>query len=301
MTKPALVVLAAGMGSRFGGLKQLAGLGPNGEVLMEYSVFDALKAGFSRVVFIIRKDIEAAFREYVLSRFPADLPYALVYQELDALPEGFSLTEGRTKPWGTSHALWCARHEVKENFAVLNADDFYGASGFRKISTFFQSADFQPGIGSLVGYRLEKTLSESGTVTRGICRANAEGFLVDIEETSEIGFANGKLSGQTSKGILSLNGQELASMNFWGFHPSVFDQLDKAFEPWLAENGTQLKTEFLLPQTIGALVKEGKIRIQVLDSDDAWVGVTYAEDQDSTRKHLAQLHERKVYPSKLWD
>lgn len=301
MKKPALVVLAAGMGSRFGGLKQMAGLGPNGEVLMEYSVFDALKAGFGRVVFIIRKDIEDAFRQYVISRLPANLPYALVYQELDDLPDGFVVPDGRSKPWGTSHALWCARHEVKENFAVLNADDFYGASGFEKIHFFFQSPSFQTQTGALVGYRLDKTLSDSGTVTRGICRANEEGFLVHIEETSEIGRNGAELSGQTDSGTVLLSGQELASMNFWGFHPSVFQQIDKAFLPWLAENGKLLKSEFLLPQTIGNLVKEGKIRIQVLDSQDAWVGVTYAEDQESTRLHLASLHKEGLYPDRLWN
>jgi UTP-glucose-1-phosphate uridylyltransferase len=301
--KPTLVVLAAGMGSRYGGLKQMAGLGPDGEVLLEYSVFDAIRAGFGKIVFIIRTDIRESFEKMVISRLPKNLEYDLVFQEMDALPAGFVVPEGRTKPWGTSHALWCARHAVNENFAVLNADDFYGESGFRKLELFFEKVAENPSgkfTGALVGYRLGKTLSESGSVARGICKDNADGYLMEIEEKTDIQKVHGRLMCDLeSSNPLTLTGEELVSMNFWGFSPEIFKYLDAEIGPWMQQNGQDLKSEFLLPKTIGKLVSENQVRIEVLHSEDEWIGVTYANDKVPTQQKLAELSQNGRYPSPL--
>ena len=305
MQKPTLLVLAAGMGSRYGGLKQMDGLGPQGEVLLEYSVFDALRAGFGKVVFIIRKDIQKAFEQYVIQRLPKNLEYEFVFQEMDAMPEGFCVPEGRTKPWGTSHALWCARNTVKENFAVLNADDFYGLSGFQKLVSFFNNATDNPKdlfTGALVGYRLGKTLSDSGSVARGICKENAAGFLLEIEEKTDIQKVHGRLMCDLeTTNTKTLTGEELVSMNFWGFSPEIFSYLNDEITPWLQENGRDMKSEFLLPKTIDKLVKDNRIRIQVVDSEDEWIGVTYANDKGPTKTKLTELSDSGKYPKNLWN
>jgi hypothetical protein len=302
MSKPTLLVLAAGMGSRYGGLKQMDGLGPAGEVLLEYSIYDALKAGFGKVVFIIRKDIEDAFKEAVISRLPGDLPVGFAFQEIDKLPEGFKGPAERSKPWGTAHALWCARDVVKENFAVLNADDFYGFSGFKKLVDFFKENENQlDTTGALIGFRLGKTLSDSGSVARGICRQDSDDFLSSIEEKTDIQTINGVLQCDLDAEPITLTGEELVSMNFWGFSPAIFEKIDGLFAPWLAINGTELKTEFLLPSSIGDLVGSGKMKIKVLDSEDEWIGVTYAADKVSTKARLLQLKEAGTYPEKLWN
>jgi len=301
MSKPTLLVLAAGMGSRYGGLKQMDGLGPKGEVLLEYSIYDALKAGFGKVVFIIRKDIESAFRECVINRLPANLPIDFAFQEMEKLPDGFSSPEGRSKPWGTAHALWCARDVVKENFAVLNADDFYGFSGFEKLASFFSQNELGlEKMGALIGFRLGKTLSDSGSVARGICRQDENGFLTSIEEKTDIQTINGILQCDLDSKPIALFGNELVSMNFWGFSPSIFDLVGSQFGPWLSKNGKELKSEFLLPSTIGDLVATNALKIKVLDSEDEWIGVTYAADKDKTKAKLLELNQEGIYPDKLW-
>ena len=302
MTKPTLLVLAAGMGSRYGGLKQMDGLGPSGEVLLEYSIFDAFKAGFGKVVFIIRKEIEKAFLEAVVKRLPDGMPVDFAFQEVNKLPSGFTPPEGRTKPWGTAHALWCAREVVNENFAILNADDFYGFSGFQKLVFFFEKNGNQPGnFGALIGFRLGKTLSESGSVARGICVQDANGLLTSIEEKTDIQFIEGKLRCDVTQNPIDLTGDELVSMNFWGFSPEIFKLIDNCLEPWLKINGYDLKSEFLLPSTIGALVSGNDLKIQVLDSDDEWIGVTYAADKERTKARLLSLTQQEKYPKKLWN
>ena len=302
MSQPTLLVLAAGMGSRYGGLKQMDGQGPAGEVLLEYSIYDALKAGFGKVVFIIRKDIEEAFKEMVVARLPKNIPVGFAFQELDKLPTGYSVPEGRTKPWGTAHALWCARDVVKENFAVLNADDFYGFSGFNKLVSFFNTEDLSnQNLGALIGFRLGKTLSDSGSVARGICKQDADGFLNTIEEKTDIQKVNGVLKCDLDTNHQILSGDELVSMNFWGFSPKVFELVDSQFEPWMQKNGNELKSEFLLPTSIGDLVKAGKMKIKVLDSEDEWIGVTYAADKESTKARLSYLSKKGVYPAGLWN
>ena len=289
------------MGSRYGGLKQMDGLGPGGEVLLEYSIADALKAGFGKVVFIIRKDIEEAFREAVVKRLPATIPIDFAFQEMDKLPDGYSVPQGRNKPWGTAHALWCARDVVNENFAVLNADDFYGFSGFAKLVDFFnQNADSLNDTGALIGFRLGKTLSESGSVARGICMQNEDGFLSYIEEKTDIEKVKGVLKCDLDSNPITLTGDELVSMNFWGFSPAIFQMIDGLFEPWMRKNGSEPRTEFLLPSSIGELVLAGKIKIKVLDSEDEWIGVTYAADKESTKTRLQYLTDTGKYPGNLW-
>lgn len=278
------------------------GLGPAGEVLLEYSVFDALKAGFGKVVFIIRKDIEPLFREVVLARFPSDLPVELVYQELDHLLPGFVFGRHRSKPWGTAHALWCARNAITENFAVLNADDFYGFSGFRKLAGFFAQAsrEAQDDLGALVGFRLGKTLSDSGSVARGICQTNRDGFLTFIEEKTDITKTPLGIQCDLDKQPTLLTGEELVSMNFWGFSPGIFALIESRFLQWLTQNHQQEKAEFLLPTVVNELVNEGRLKIKVLDSEDEWIGVTYANDKAPTQQKLAEYVGAGKYPSPLW-
>jgi NDP-sugar pyrophosphorylase family protein len=297
--KPTLLVLAAGMGSRYGGLKQMDSLGPSGEVLLEYSIFDAIRAGFGKVVFIIRKNLEADFLEKVVSRLPASIPVDFAFQELEKIPKKARVAENRKKPWGTAHALWCAREVVKENFAVLNADDFYGASGFAKLVRFFQGFDPEKS-GALIGFRLGKTLSDSGSVARGICLQNEAGFLTQIEEKTDIQTIGNQLQCDLDTEAKILTGNELVSMNFWGFSPSIFKLLDEKIGFWFSENGMSEKAEFLLPTTIGELVKEGKIEIQVLDSEDEWIGVTYADDKITAKTRLMALKNKGTYPPNLW-
>ncbi len=298
--KPTLLVLAAGMGSRFGGLKQMAGLGPNGEVLMEYSIYDALKAGFGKVVFVIRKDLETDFNRLVINRLPSNIPVGFVFQELNKLPEDFSTPIGRTKPWGTAHALWCAKNVVKENFVVVNADDFYGSSGFQKLATFFNQQTESQLDGAFIGFRLDKTLSENGSVTRAICRQNEEGWLNTIEETSDIQRKGYDLTGSTHSGKIQLTGNELVSMNLWGFTPKLFGQIDSLFVPWLAQNGANLTSEFLLPFVISELLAASGLKLKVLSSSQNWIGVTYPEDTVSVQKRMTGLWKKGVYPSPLW-
>lgn len=294
MHNPTLVILAAGMGSRYGGLKQLAGLGPGGEVLMEYSIYDALQSGFGKIVFIIRRDIESDFTKLIVPRLPQSIDFEYVFQELDSLPHGYQVTAGRTKPLGTAHALWCARHAVNENFAVLNADDFYGGSGFRRLAQLFKQPEAD---GYLLGYRLDRTLSESGPVTRGICRQTGV-FLASIEEVEGLAREGNDITSQNSKTRLS--GNELVSMNFWGFTPSIFSHLETRFIPWLEENGNSPKAEFLLPSLVGSLVSDSAIRIKVEEAEDEWIGVTYPTDNEPVRQKLRNLGELGVYPKPLW-
>ena len=271
-----LVVLAAGMGSRYGGLKQLDPVGPHGEILLDYSVKDALAAGFSKVVFVIRRDMLAQFRESVGVRYEERLPVEYAFQELEPLPGGRVSPRGRTKPWGTGHAVLAAASAVRGPFTVINADDYYGPEGFAELARFLSSAE--SGRYAMVGYRLEKTLSEHGTVSRGICRTDGNGYLLDITERTDIA--------RTPEGIVAegnppvkLTGEEWSSMNFWGFTPDVFERLAEQFEEFLQERGGDAKAEFYLPAAISALIASGEATVRLLHSDDPWFGLTYPEDR----------------------
>ncbi len=300
MTKPTLVVLAAGMGSRYGGLKQIDPVGPHGEFIIDYSVFDAHRAGFGKVVFIIRKDIEKDFKEQIGSRYDGIIPVEYAYQDLDDLPGDYERPEGRTKPWGTGHAVWAARNAVNEPFAVINADDFYGESGFALLADWLvkcrpDSADF-----SMCGFTLEKTLSDHGTVSRGICSRDGQGLLEDVEEHTGIGRSAGEISGKNGKGeTVAFRGYEIVSMNMWGFTPALFAHLERLFTDFLSQKGKEEKSEFYLPFAIDELIKSEVTRVDVLHSRDNWFGVTYREDKPLVVAALGVLIREGRYPERL--
>lgn len=298
MKSPTLLVLAAGMGSRYGGLKQIDPVGPSGEAIMDYSIFDALRAGFGKVVFVIRKDIEEAFRKSIGSRFENHAAVEYAFQELDALPPGFTTPEGRTKPWGTTQAILSAADVLHEPFAAINADDFYGAESFRVLAQHLQSgtSDY-----AMVGFVLRKTLSEFGSVARGICRKDAQGFLDSIVEKTNIEpEGTGAKSTDPDGTVTHLSGDEDVSMNMWGFTVRILDQLHDVFEQFLREQGTDLRAESYLPNSVGQLVKSGMARVRVLRSGDAWFGVTYREDRPRVVQSIQQLVREGLYPERLW-
>lgn len=288
-----LVVLAAGMGSRYGGLKQIDPVGPGGETVLDYAVFDALRAGFTRVVFVIRRDFEALFREKIGARYAGRVAVDYVFQALDTLPAGFVPPVGREKPWGTGHAVWCARDAITDNFAVINADDFYGADSFAQLATFLRGEPTRGTRFAMVGFRLANTLSEHGTVARGVCTAAADGTLRSIVEQTGIAAAEVG-AGKT------YSGQETVSMNCWGFTPQLFAGLDAQFRAFLAARGTEAKAEFYLPAAVSALIGEGAASVRVLPTDSTWFGVTYREDKPRVEAAIRELVAAGLYPEKLW-
>lgn len=287
-----LLVLAAGMGSRYGGLKQVDPVGPDGEILLEYSVFDAVRAGFSDVCFVIRRDIEEAFHESIGRRLEGRVPFRYSYQELDAeLPAGFERPADRTKPWGTGHAILCARGQVSGPAVAINADDFYGAEAYRLAADHLasESKDY-----AMIGFRLGNTLSEHGSVSRGLCQCNAEGFLDSVVEHTRIESRGG---GCAVSGDLELTGNEVVSMNFWAFQPDLFAELERQFADFLAAHGREQKSEFYIPFVMDRLIREGRGRVRVLTSSDPWFGVTYPEDKPRVVEEIRALTS---YPSPLW-
>jgi len=298
MTKPTLLVMAAGMGSRYGGLKQIDPVGPSGETLMDYSIFDGLRAGFGKIVFVIRTDIEKPFRQIIGARFEERAPVEYVFQELDKLPPGFHVPEGRTKPWGTTQAVIMAEDVIHEPFAVINADDFYGAEGYRVLADHLQSgaSDY-----AMVGFVLRNTLSDFGSVARGVCKADSNGYLQQVLELTSIE-RDGEHAKNTDPAgnVTSLTGDELVSMNMWGFTPQVFPRLSDRFVKFLERTGNELKSESYVPSTINELVAAGQARVRVLRTNDAWFGVTYREDKPRVVDSIAALVKKGVYPSQLW-
>ncbi|MDO5519581.1 MAG: sugar phosphate nucleotidyltransferase [bacterium] len=296
-----LVIMAAGMGSRFGGIKQLEPVGPSGEIIMDYSVFAAKKAGFTKVVFIIRRDIEEAFKEAIGNRLAEQIEVEYVFQDMDAIPEGYEVPAGRTKPWGTGQAILAIKDTVKEPFAVINADDYYGEEGFKKIAEFLSTAKNTDGKYNIcmVGFELGNTLSDNGSVTRGVCEVNEANELVDICETSGIEKVDGVIKSD-------IEGQKLTdktpvSMNMWGFTPEFINELDARFAAFLdGIKGNELKAEYLLPSIVGDLIQENKAEVTVLTSSDKWFGVTYKEDKQVVVDSFAKLVEEGVYPKKLF-
>lgn len=298
MTKPTLLVLAAGMGSRYGGLKQIDPVGPAGETIIDYSIYDAMRAGFGKLVFVIRHDIEQQFREIVGSRFEKRIPVEYVFQELDKLPAGFSVPEGRTKPWGTTHAILMAEKVVKEPFAAINADDFYGQHAYKVLAGHLVSGspDY-----AMVGFILKNTLSDHGSVARGVSQTDANQYLTSIVEMLKIERdGNGAKNTDGEGKITMLTGEEAVSMNFWGFTPALFPQIRVAFENFLKRSGRELKSECYIPSTVGELVAAGTAKVKVLRSPDSWFGVTYREDRPQVVESIRKLIARGNYPEKLW-
>lgn len=298
MTKPTLLVMAAGMGSRYGGLKQIDPVGPSGETLMDYSIFDAIRAGFGKVVFIIRKDIEAPFKEIIGAKFEKRIPVEYAFQELDKIPEGFKVPEGRTKPWGTTQAVLMAEDVIHEPFAVINADDFYGEEGYQVLEKHLTSGspDF-----AMVGFVLRNTLSDFGSVARGVSRADSNGYLQSVVELTTVERDGHAAKDTDASGkVTHLTGDELVSMNMWGFTPAVFPQLRERFHAFLERSGTELKSENYVPSTVNELVSSGQARVKVLRTNDAWFGVTYREDRPRVVDSIAALVKKGAYPEKLW-
>jgi len=307
MKGPILVLLAAGIGSRYGGLKQMDRLGKNGEVLLDYSVYDAIKAGFEKIVFIIRHDLEKDFRELVLARMGTKVHWELAFQDPDSLipKEIFERAQkqGRTKPWGTAHALLCAADKLDAPFAVINADDFYGRGAFEVLGKYLRGSD-GTGEPAIVPYRLDKTLSPQGTVARGLC-AIKDDYLVSVEELTAIGEKNGAVFNTNSDGsIRQLAPDSPVSMNFWGFPASILPEFKKYFDDFLktfaADIPAQIKSECFIPKAADYFIKQGIARIRVLKADSDWFGVTYREDRESAVKKLAELTAAGVYPESLW-
>ena len=299
--KPTLFILAAGMGSRYGGLKQLDGLGPNGETIMDYSVFDAMRAGFGKVVFVIRKDFEEDFRKVVLSKYADHVPCEVCFQGIDNLPEGFTRNPERTKPWGTNHAVLMAKDIIKEPFMVINADDFYGKESFEVMAKFLLDVNGQEGKYCMAGYRVGNTLSEHGTVSRGVCATDKMGFLTDVVERTAIENKNGHIVFPDEMGNeVEIPFDTPVSMNMWGFTPEYFEYTEEAFKTFLTENSQELKAEFYIPTLVNDMIKAGKATCQVLDTPAKWFGVTYADDRQMVVDKIQALVDAGVYPNKLF-
>lgn len=304
--KPALIILAAGMGTRFGkGIKQLEPVGPNGELIVDYSIHDALEAGFGRVIFIIRKSMEQDFRECIGKRIEKKTETAYVFQELEDLPEGFFLPEGRIKPWGTGHALLCCREMIHEPFVVINADDYYGKEAFKKMAAFLTTEKLRlpDGVlhGCMAGFVLKNTLSDSGTVTRGICQVTDKGFLRHVIETYEIRRETGGIARGVQKGEpVILNQKSLVSMNMWGFSEDFLGILEKGFPEFLSSAKLDpLKSEYLLPDIVDREVRNGRCTVKVLKTEDRWFGMTYQEDVPAVREDIRNLVAEGKYPESL--
>ena len=296
-----LLILAAGLGTRFkGGIKQLTPVGTDGELLMEYSVADAVRAGFDKVIFIIRRDIKEQFEELIGSRLRKYVKVCCCYQDMDDLPDGFSVPEGRTKPWGTVHAVLAARKLINEPFLIINADDYYGVEAFQIMHDFLIAMD-KPSQAAMVGYQLKNTVSIHGAVTRGVCRVQ-DGRLVDVCEVQKIRlYPNGKIADTSSgePGVI-LDPNVLVSMNFWGFSSAIFEDMERAFEDFLRRLGTDdLRGEYPLPVMVDRLLKRDSITVDVLKTDAVWFGVTYQEDRPFVQQALKALHEKGVYCERL--
>jgi len=288
MPAPTLLVLAAGMGSRYGGLKQLDPVGPGGETLLDYSVHDAMRAGFDRVVFLIRRDIEADFRAQIGARYEGKIAVGYAFQQLDDLPAGFAPPPGRTKPWGTAHAVWCAREAIHAPFVAINADDFYGAESFRKLGEFLSRVDShaEPAAFAMAAYRLDKTLSEHGTVARGVCDVGTDGHLRGVEEITDIA---GKADGEIAAGSRTFAPDTPVSMNFWGFTPQIFPLLGEKLRGFLAANATSEKAEFYIPSAVAEMIAAGEASVRVIPTASDWFGVTYREDRPRVVESIAKL------------
>lgn len=299
-----LIIMAAGIGSRFGtGIKQLAKMTSNGEIIMDYSIYDAKQAGFDKVVFIIRKDIEQEFKEVIGDRISKYIDVEYVYQELGNLPEGFIVPEGRTKPWGTGQAVLACRGVVKEPFVIINADDYYGKEAFVKLHDFLISEPKKTNgfAMAMAGFVLKNTVSENGTVTRGICVENEEGMLTQVIETSGIAMAQGKVVCENPQVQERISPESKVSMNMWAGYPKFIDYLEEGFVQFLEDkSGDPLKKEYLIPVIVDGLLKKNRASVKVIPTSDKWIGITYHEDLEAARGDFAAMIRDKVYPEKLW-
>ncbi len=301
--RPTLVVLAAGMGSRYGGLKQVDPVGPSGETIMDYSIFDALRAGFDRVVFVIRRDFEEVFRRTIGTKYAGAAAVEYAYQDMEDLPAGYSVPPDRTKPWGTAHAIRSVRAIVTAPFAAINADDFYGRDAFQRLAAFLmleRTVGAKPRYG-MVGYRLDQTLSENGSVARGVCRVRPDGMLdTVVEMTKIVRVPGGAENREDPAHPVPLTGAERVSLNLWGFTPDLFPVMEARFPAWLSRNAGNPKAEWYIPFVVDELVREGLAEVEVLPTESAWFGVTYREDKPGVTAAVQALVDAGEYPAKLW-
>ena len=294
--KPTLLILAAGMGSRYGGLKQIDGLGPNEEPIIEYSIYDAIQSGFGKIVFVIRKEFDDAFR---FSKFEEMIEIAYAYQPVQVELEGVDLVE-RQKPWGTSHAVLVARDYINEPFAVINADDYYGNNSYKIMADFLKN-ECSPSVMSMMGYVLENTLSEHGTVNRGVCEVNDKNDLIEVIERTKIAKVDGKVEYNVGEdGGAELNPQASVSMNYWGFHPSIFAEIEQGLHAFMKENAQDPKAEYYIPNIVTDLINDKTMVVKVIPTSDTWFGVTYKEDRPMAVAAIAEQIEKGVYPTPLW-
>lgn len=300
--KPTLFVLAAGMGSRYGGLKQIDGLGPGGATIMDYSIYDAERAGFGKIVFVIRHTFEEDFRTKVVNKYQGKIPVEIVFQEIEYLPEGFECPADRVKPWGTNHAVMMGKDVIKEPFAVINADDFYGKESYQILADWLTKKANATNEYCMVGYRVGNTLSESGAVARGICEKDDSNLLTTVvERTHILRDTDGQIKFKDENGdMIAVEENAPVSMNMWGFTPDYFNHSDEAFKDFLKENSGNLKSEFYIPFVVNNLIIAGKATCEVLDTPSKWFGVTYAEDRPSVVEKIENLVKAGVYPEKLW-
>lgn len=300
--KPTLFVLAAGMGSRYGGLKQLDPLGPDGQTIMDYSIYDAILSGFGKVVFVIRKDFEKDFREKILSKYEGHIPVDVVFQDVNNLPEGYTCPAERTKPWGTNHAVMMGRDAIKEPFAVINADDFYGRDAFRVIAAELNRPRNRKGDYCMVGFRVGNTMTENGSVSRGVCTTDENGNLLTVVERTAISYdGESKICFTDDSGEkVVLDPSTPVSMNLWGFTPDYFEYSEREFKRFLDEKIDTPKSEFYIPTCIDTLIHSGEATVKVLDTDSRWFGVTYAADRQGVVDKLNELHLQGYYPDKMF-
>jgi len=301
MNKPTLLILAAGIGSRYGGLKQLDKVGPGGEAIIDYSIYDAIQAGFGKVVFVIRKSIEADFKEFIGNKLDGKIEVEYVFQELDKLPEGVSLNPERKKPYGTGHAVLMAKDVIEENFAVINADDFYGREAYETIAKHFEQLKPESNDNCMVGYNLKNTLSDHGYVSRGQCTSDEDGYLIDVVERTHIEKKGDQIFFQNEEGKeIGLDENTLVSMNFWGFTPKYFEQLEARFVKFIKENNNNIKSEFYIPYVVNLVIEEGIGKTKVLESNAEWFGVTYQEDRPVVVDSIRKLIAAGKYPERLF-
>jgi UTP-glucose-1-phosphate uridylyltransferase len=300
--KPTLLVMAAGMGSRYGGLKQIDPVGPSGEIILEYSIYDAIRAGFGKVVFIIRRDFEQLFKDAIGNKFTGKIEIDYCFQDMTAEIGDHKIPEGRSKPWGTGHAILMAKNVIKEPFAAINADDFYGRNSYKLIADYLSRPEATAKDYTMCGFKLRNTLSENGAVARGVCQLSASSMLTTVIERTNIekdGSGSAKFTDADGT-VYSLTGNEIVSMNMWGFQPSIFTHLERMFKTFLAEKGNEIKSEFYIPFVVDALVKEGNATVKVLPTPDSWFGVTYPGDKPMTIASIQALVTKGEYPASLW-
>jgi len=299
--KPTLLILAAGIGNRYGGFKQIDKVGTSGETLMDYSIYDALKAGFEKIIFVLHKDIEEEFNELILPKFSDKVEVDYVLQEINMVPTGIRITNERKKPWGTSHAVLVAVDKVTEPFTVINADDFYGRNSFQIMADYLISSGNETDY-CMVGYQLDKTLSEYGHVARGVCKTDHNNFLNVVTERTNIEKLNDKIVFTEKDGQqVELTGKEIVSMNLWGLKPSIFDYLENYFRKFIKKNSDNPKAEFFIPIMITELIQNKQARIKVLKSGDEWFGITYRGDKPHVVKKIRELVNQGIYPESLWE